>query len=73
MQRFENLLWATRYMMLVCVIVSMASAVMISLVSAAELAHVAHLAWAFAMNTSSIAAKSDFVISVIELIDQIFK
>lgn len=71
MQRFENLLWATRYMMLVCVIVSMASAVMISLVSAAELAHVAHLAWAFAMNTSSIAAKSDFVISVIELIDMI--
>lgn len=71
MQRFENLLWATRYMMLICVVVSMSAAMMITLVSAAELVHVAHLAWIFAWDTGSIEAKSNFTISVIELIDMI--
>lgn len=58
-------------MMLICVIVSMVSAGLIALVSAAELIHVAHLGYEFILDTGNGSAKVAFVISVIELIDMI--
>ncbi|MFY0656354.1 MAG: YqhA family protein [Neptunomonas phycophila] len=56
-------------MMLICVIVSLCSAMLISLVSAAELIHVGHLGWIFIWDTSNASAKVDFVLSIIELVD----